>query len=101
MHVLGFWHEVARPDRDQYISVNYENIQPGLEYNFAPRTEKVTSLNSPYDYYSVLHYDGDAFSKNGRPTITPLQKGVRLLNSPLRRLSPTDVAEIRTLYKCY
>lgn len=29
MHTLGFWHEHTRPDRDQYIRVNFDNVQPG------------------------------------------------------------------------
>ena len=29
MHTLGFWHEQQREDRDQYITVNYNNIISG------------------------------------------------------------------------
>lgn len=29
MHVLGFWHEHARADRDRYIRVNWDEILPG------------------------------------------------------------------------
>lgn len=29
MHVLGFWHEHARADRDRYIRVNWNEILPG------------------------------------------------------------------------
>jgi hypothetical protein len=56
-HVLGFFHEHQRWDRDTYITVHYENIKPGRasDYDWIPETNwLVTTL--PYDYRSIMHY---------------------------------------------
>lgn len=56
-HVLGFFHEHERWDRDQFVTIHYENIKPGRahDYDWIARTNwLVTSL--PYDYHSIMHY---------------------------------------------
>ena len=65
VHTLGFVHEHTRPDRDDFISVNMDNIQLGKEKNFEIRKHgtsdffekgNVNSKNTPYDVLSLLHY---------------------------------------------
>jgi hypothetical protein len=56
-HVLGFFHEHARWDRDDYVTIHYENIKPGREpdYDWVPRTNWIT-ISTAYDYRSIMHY---------------------------------------------
>jgi hypothetical protein len=44
-----------------------------------------------------MHYTGDSFSKNGKPTITPNQN---VIIGQRDKLSPTDILEIRHYYGC-
>jgi hypothetical protein len=56
-HVLGFAHEFQRWDRDQFVTIHYDNIKSGRapDYDWIPKTNwLVTSL--PYDYRSIMHY---------------------------------------------
>merc|ERR1712142_1036201 len=63
-HVIGFWHEHTRPDRDSHIEILYENIQEGQEYNFEKMdASEINSLGEKYDYYSIMHYARNTFSK--------------------------------------
>ena len=79
LHTLGFVHEHTRPDRDNFVEVNMDNIKPGKEGNFEKRTRgfsdsrdknSVNTRNTPYDILSLLHYGPQDFSKNGEDVIT-------------------------------
>ena len=56
-HVLGFFHEHARWDRDQFVTIHYESIKPGRQhdYDWIPQTNWTIS-STAYDYYSIMHY---------------------------------------------
>ena len=68
-HALGMIHEQSRSDRDTYVTINFDKINPDLAYNF---TIVPTSLNrSGYDFDSMMHYNRNAFAlTNGDITIT-------------------------------
>lgn len=103
-HVVGFWHEHTRPDRDRHVNIIRENIMSGQEYNFNKlNDDEVNSLGVPYDYDSIMHYARNTFSKGTyldtiQPIDVPGRKrpeiGQRI------RLSEGDIAQTNLLYKC-
>ena len=63
-HTVGFWHEQSRPDRDNYIQINFTNVgdERFRRRQFMKRKDsQVDSRGSEYDYGSVMHYSTTAF----------------------------------------
>lgn len=103
-HVVGFWHEHTRPDRDNHVQIIRDNIMLGQEYNFNKLTvEEVNSLGQTYDYDSIMHYARNTFSKGSfLDTILPLEvHGKKRPEIGQRiKLSASDIAQTNLLYKC-
>jgi len=60
------------------------HFSTGREHNFRKYSEAtVTNFGVQYDYGSIMHYSAHAFSKNGKPTITPLVCMIRRYRSIL------------------
>ena len=94
-HVLGFWHEQSRPDRDQYVNIHEENIRPGAERYFDIKTD-VNSLGVPYDFNSIMHYSATTFALPNKITISTKEKGIPFGFIP--ELSPLDIKQTNLLY---
>lgn len=43
LHCLGFIHQHSSPERDEYITINYDNIDPGNKTNHF-HSEKIIFL---------------------------------------------------------
>ena len=51
MHAVGFFHEQSRWDRNEYVSINWENIRAGMQYNFLKyQWSEISNLSYPYDF---------------------------------------------------
>lgn len=106
-HVVGFWHEHTRPDRDNWVEIKRENVMIGQEYNFNKLTsEEVNSLGLRYDYDSIMHYARNTFSK-GTYLDTILPKSDLPENQAAMpeigqriRLSKGDILQTTALYEC-
>ena len=69
LYFSGYLHEQARKDRDDYVTIHWENIASGKSHNF-DKCEDCDLQGTEYDPSSVMHYGAKAFSKNNKPTIT-------------------------------
>ncbi|RCN39394.1 astacin [Ancylostoma caninum] len=99
MHVVGFYHEHERWDRDNFIDIIWQNIDRGALDQFGKvDLSKTSYYGQPYDYKSILHYDSLAFSKNGFPTMLPKQKSATIGNA--KDFSEVDLAKINRMYNC-
>ncbi len=95
-HVLGLYHEQSRGDRDNYITINWQNIIAGREYNFQRQLSNAADIGS-YDYGSVMHYGKYYFSSNGDPTIAPTNPVSAVIGQRIS-LSNSDMQALNQLY---
>jgi len=70
-----------------------------LSFNFDKYDSSlVNTQNTPYDYASAMHYEPDAFSSNGLPTIESLQPNVTF--GQRYNISTIDILEVQLFYNC-
>ncbi|VDN54905.1 unnamed protein product [Dracunculus medinensis] len=101
MHVVGFYHEHERWDRDNYIDIIWQNIDKAAFDQFGKvDLSKTSYYGQPYDYQSILHYDSLAFSKNGFPTMLPKKIGLASTIGNAKDFSVIDLAKINRMYDC-
>jgi astacin len=94
-HAIGLWHEQSREDRNNFVCIQWANIDPDYRYNFDQNISNGDDVGG-YDYDSIMHYGDHDFSTNRQATIVSLKSGVRL--GQRSHLSAGDVATVRALY---
>jgi len=98
-HALGFYHEQSRFDRDDYVTIMFDNIQSGAEHNFDKYSSSVIGgFGENYDYGSVMHYSAYAFSSNGQKTIVTKDSNASI--GQRVGLSDVDLRKLMNMYKC-
>ncbi|XP_042603297.1 LOW QUALITY PROTEIN: meprin A subunit beta-like [Cyprinus carpio] len=101
LHALGFWHEQSRSDRDDYVTIVWDQIKKGYKHNFNLHNEnESSSLDVPYDYGSVMHYSKTSFSKDREPTIvTKIPEFLDVIGQRME-FSDSDLLKLNRLYNC-
>ncbi len=106
LHALGMYHEHTRCDRDDFVSIDYDEIEENREGNFYKAGSGSEDGDcsgafdvGAYDFGSIMHYPVDAFAVGSNPTIIPtvtVPPGVTI--GQRNGLSDTDAATIDQLY---
>lgn len=96
-HALGWAHEQQHPQRDQFIEIHLQDIQPLYRAEF-----QIADLGNegPYDFDSIMHFYPKDFANPGRNSfqLRPQFSGLGVIPGQRDHLSATDLAEIRDLY---
>lgn len=101
LHALGMHHMHEAFDRDDYITVVFENIKPTAFSQFDKIDKKFFNyFGTSYDYESVMHYRRYSASKNGEDTIIPHDLSYIDIIGQVKDLSEGDRIRINRMYEC-
>ena len=108
-HAIGFWHEQSRPDRDNYVRINWDNVDWWFHFNFMKRNDfDIDYQDSGYDYGSIMHYSETAFVKDNCPGCEAIEVSneaeyraqCRPRIGQRSDLSSSDIQQANRLYSC-
>ncbi|CAI2357302.1 unnamed protein product [Caenorhabditis sp. 36 PRJEB53466] len=102
MHALGVAHQHLRTDRDQFITINWSNIDPQQYDAFVVVDSKLyTSYGVKYAYDSIMHYNGYTAAQNiAIPTMNPKtnpEVNLKVLGQR-KKMGTTDIELLKKMY---
>ncbi|XP_021350862.1 MAM and LDL-receptor class A domain-containing protein 1-like isoform X1 [Mizuhopecten yessoensis] len=97
-HAIGQMHEQSRSDRDNYVTMLWDNIRGGRGNNNMAKDN--TLDNNNYDHESVLQYSLWAFNSNGKPTMEFTDRRLDFLANSANGLTFYDIKDITDAYQC-
>ncbi|KAI6240880.1 Zinc metalloproteinase [Aphelenchoides fujianensis] len=101
-HSLGLFHEQARPDQSDHITVHYNNIPISRWNNFYPVSSEQASIQGlHFDAGSVMMYGAYGFATNPyHPTLSTIESNWRQTIGQRAGPSFLDILAINNAYKC-
>ncbi|WP_434390476.1 M12 family metallopeptidase [Melittangium boletus] len=94
MHGLGVHHEQSRCDRDNFVSIRWENIPSDEHSNYDKECSGSTD-HGPYDFASIMHYPS---SRNNVTIIAPHNSAHAALMGSRQALSWGDINVLGGMY---
>lgn len=108
LHALGMYHEHTRCDRDDFVTIDFDEIESGREGNFYKAGSDAQGDDcgddtpvfdiDAYDPGSIMHYPQFAFAVGSNPTIIPKAGVDGSAMGQRSALGPTDVETVDQLY---
>lgn len=101
LHAIGFEHEHNRSDRDDHLTINWDNIEEEWYYAFKKLRPEQNRLLTGFDFDSVMLYGQESFSRG--PGLKSMEaKDGRFMKEVYDKdgLSKSDIKRMRILYEC-
>ena len=101
-HALGLWHEQSRPDRDDYVIINWDKIESSKHHNFEMKRVKCVDFQgTEYDFGSIMHYASTDFANCHGCTTIDVRPGHGDPDIGQRdHLSSSDILQVNRMYNC-
>lgn len=100
-HTIGLFHEHTRRDRDNYVIINWNNIQNGQQHNFNIYSSNGIGRDGvdigEFNAQSMMMYWTNSYSRNGQPTIVQ-RNGRSYTYNRQNYLIQTDINAINRMY---
>lgn len=101
IHAIGFVHMQSATTRDDFVIINYDNIDPTKTGNFDKyNSATINMYGTAYDYASIMHYGKKAFTTDGSDTITTIDSAYQDVIGQRTQMSNGDITRIKKMYNC-
>ncbi|CEF59694.2 Astacin-like metalloendopeptidase [Strongyloides ratti] len=81
-HALGLIHEQSRSDRDEYISIDLNNVKDKEKHNFQIMNySSYRNYSTQYDYMALMHYKSTDFAIDTKKTVISAKLGKAYQNN--------------------
>ena len=99
LHALGMHHQQSIYNRDNYVTILWDNIRDSKKHNFKKETH-TTTFGQVYDYGSIMHYPERVGSSMAIDTSKKVidARGNRV--GQRLGMSTQDISELVRMYKC-
>lgn len=98
LHAIGFIHEHSRPDRDQFITIQWDNIPESYRSQFEIMPDSLIRdwLRYDYDSQSIMHYSSQIFAQRDDAYSLLRKDGSKVPET--HELSAMDIQKINDLF---